>query len=75
MRFYEEKGGWEAFADFQPSQVHKQHAIWFRTPKYKTLEVTEPVKVYIQLRRPSDGATSEPLPFELLPLDSGKSPY
>ena len=70
VRFYEEKGDWEAFADFQPSQVHKQHAIWFRTPKYKTLEVTEPVKVFIQLRRPSDGAASEPLPFELLPLDS-----
>ncbi|XP_018572643.1 embryonic polarity protein dorsal-like isoform X2 [Anoplophora glabripennis] len=70
VRFYEEKGDWEAFADFQPSQVHKQHAIWFRTPRYKTLEVTEPVKVFIQLRRPSDGATSEPLPFELLPLDS-----
>lgn len=75
MRFYEEKGDWEAFADFQPSQVHKQHAIWFRTPRYKTLEVTEPVKVFIQLRRPSDGATSEPLPFELLPLDSGRPPY
>lgn len=70
IRFYEEKGDWEAFADFQPSQVHKQHAIWFRTPRYKTLEVTEPVKVFIQLRRPSDGASSEPLPFELLPLDS-----
>lgn len=75
MRFYEDKGDWEAFADFQPSQVHKQHAIWFRTPRYKTLEVTEPVKVFIQLRRPSDGATSEPLPFELLPLDSGRPPY
>ncbi|KAJ8913954.1 hypothetical protein NQ315_015192 [Exocentrus adspersus] len=70
VRFYEEKGDWEAFADFQPSQVHKQHAIWFRTPRYKTLDVTEPVKVFIQLRRPSDGAASEPLPFELLPLDS-----
>ncbi|KAJ8963852.1 hypothetical protein NQ314_005339 [Rhamnusium bicolor] len=75
VRFYEEKGDWEAFADFQPSQVHKQHAIWFRTPKYKTLDITEPVKVFIQLRRPSDGATSEPLPFELLPLDSGRPPY
>lgn len=39
------------------------------------MDVTEPVKVFIQLRRPSDGATSEPLPFEFLPLDSGRRPY
>lgn len=78
MRFYEEKDGqivWEAFADFQPSQVHKQHAIWFRTPRYRTIDIQEPVKVFIQLRRPSDGATSDPLPFELLPLDSGRPLY
>ncbi|XP_018326789.1 embryonic polarity protein dorsal isoform X3 [Agrilus planipennis] len=73
VRFYEEKENqvvWEGFADFQPSQVHKQTAIWFRPPRYRTLEITEPVKVYIQLRRPSDGSTSEPLPFQFLPLDS-----
>ncbi|CAG9823112.1 unnamed protein product, partial [Phaedon cochleariae] len=70
VRFFEDPGDWEAYADFQPSQVHKQHAIWFRTPRYKTLDVTEPVKVFIQLKRPSDGAVSEPLPFELWPLDS-----
>ncbi|KAF2880990.1 hypothetical protein ILUMI_25206 [Ignelater luminosus] len=76
IRFYEEKDGrveWEGFGDFQPSQVHKQTAIWFRAPRYKTLDVTEPVKVFIQLRRPSDGATSEPLPFEFLPLDSDET--
>ncbi|XP_060532354.1 embryonic polarity protein dorsal-like isoform X2 [Cylas formicarius] len=76
IRFYEEKEGkvvWEGLADFQPSQVHKQTAIWFRTPRYRTLDVTEPVRVLIQLRRPSDGATSEPLPFELLPLDAVSS--
>ncbi|XP_072383437.1 embryonic polarity protein dorsal-like isoform X5 [Diabrotica undecimpunctata] len=67
VRFFEENGEWEAFADFQPSQVHKQHAIWFRTPRYKTLDVTDPVDVFIQLRRPSDGATSEALPFKLWP--------
>nr|WMZ41594.1 dorsal protein [Altica viridicyanea] len=75
VRFFEDASDWEAFADFQPSQVHKQHAIWFRTPRYKTIEVTEPVKVFIQLRRPSDGATSEALPFELWPIDSGRPPY
>ncbi|XP_056648184.1 embryonic polarity protein dorsal-like isoform X4 [Diorhabda carinulata] len=70
VRFFEENGDWEAFAEFQPSQVHKQHAIWFRTPKYKTTDVTDVVKVFIQLRRPSDGATSDALPFELHPIDS-----
>ncbi|XP_017781151.1 PREDICTED: embryonic polarity protein dorsal-like isoform X1 [Nicrophorus vespilloides] len=78
IRFYEEKDGlvvWEGLGDFQPSQVHKQTAIWFKTPRYRTLDITEPVKVNIQLRRPSDGAISEPLPFELLPLDSGRPSF
>ncbi|PNF18473.1 hypothetical protein B7P43_G09011 [Cryptotermes secundus] len=73
IHFYEERDGnivWEGFGDFQPTHVHKQVAISFRTPRYKLLEVEAPVKVNIQLRRPSDGATSEPLPFEYLPLDS-----
>ncbi|XP_031339181.1 embryonic polarity protein dorsal-like isoform X2 [Photinus pyralis] len=76
IRFYEERDGqvvWEGRGDFQPSQVHKQTAIWFKTPPYRRLDVTEPVKVFIQLRRPSDTATSEPLPFELLPLDAEPS--
>ncbi|XP_030763654.1 embryonic polarity protein dorsal-like isoform X2 [Sitophilus oryzae] len=78
IHFFEmenDKRVWSAKADFQPSQVHKQHAIWFKTPRYKTLDVTEPVKVFIQLYRPSDQVTSEPLPFELLPVNSGRTPY
>lgn len=42
VRFYEVKDGmieWEAFGDFQASDVHKQVAISFKTPRYKTLEV------------------------------------
>ncbi|XP_046417904.1 proto-oncogene c-Rel-like isoform X2 [Neodiprion fabricii] len=73
VRFFEERDGqvlWEGFADFQPMNVHKQVAITFRTPRYRTLEVDHPVKVFIQLLRPTDGATSEPLAFEFLPLDS-----
>mgnify|MGYP005983622451 CR=1 FL=1 len=78
VRFFEEKNGkvvWEGFGDFQPSQVHKQTAICFKAPRYHTLDITEPVKVFIQLRRPSDGATSEAHPFEFLPLDSGRPLY
>ncbi|XP_053696927.1 embryonic polarity protein dorsal isoform X2 [Sabethes cyaneus] len=73
VRFYEEQHGkilWEDIGEFQHTNVHKQVAICFRTPRYRTIEVEHSVMVNIQLRRPSDGATSEPLPFELIPLDS-----
>ena len=44
VRFYEESSDgtleWEAYGDFQPSDVHKQVAIAFKTPRYKTLEVS-----------------------------------
>ncbi|XP_071647614.1 dorsal protein isoform X2 [Temnothorax longispinosus] len=71
VRFFEERDGqllWEGYGDFQPTHVHKQTAIAFRTPSYRTQQVEQPVQVYIQLRRPSDGTTSEPLPFQMLPL-------
>lgn len=47
-------------------------AISFRTPRYKRIDITEPVKVKIQLKRPSDGVMSEPLDFEMLPLNEGR---
>jgi c-Rel proto-oncogene protein len=33
------------------------------------------VKVKVQLRRPSDGATSDPLDFEMLPLNEGRRSF
>ena len=43
VRFFEESNDgllvWEAFGDFQPSDVHKQFAISFRTPQYHQLQV------------------------------------
>ena len=36
-------------------------------------QIDQPVKVRIQLRRPSDGAVSESRNFEFLPLDSGRN--
>ncbi|XP_022903000.2 embryonic polarity protein dorsal-like isoform X1 [Onthophagus taurus] len=71
VRFFEEQNGrvvWEGFGEFQPAQVHKQTAIWFRPPRYRTLEVIDPVKMFVQLRRPSDGATSAPVPFQMVSL-------
>ncbi|KAL0119677.1 hypothetical protein PUN28_007844 [Cardiocondyla obscurior] len=78
VRFFEERDGqqlWEGYGDFQPTHVHKQTAIAFRTPSYRTQQVEQPVQVYIQLRRPSDGATSEPLPFQMLPLGTGRPAF
>ncbi|XP_076629052.1 dorsal isoform X1 [Colletes latitarsis] len=78
VRFFEEKDGqviWEGFGDFQPTHVHKQTAIAFRTPTYRIQQVEQPVQVFIQLRRPSDGVASEPLPFEMLPLGAGRPAF
>lgn len=78
VRFFEEIDGqlvWEGIGDFQHTNVHKQVAISFRAPRYKTLEINQPVKCFIQLKRPSDGATSESLPFDFIPLDSGKNSF
>lgn len=38
-------------------------------------QVEQPVQVHIQLKRPSDGATSEPLPFQMLPLGTGRPAF
>ncbi|XP_037037586.1 embryonic polarity protein dorsal isoform X2 [Bradysia coprophila] len=75
VRFFEEIDDnivWEGYGDFQHTNVHKQVAIWFRTPRYKSIDIDQPVRCYVQLKRPSDGVTSEPLPFDYLPLDSGR---
>lgn len=51
MRFFEEKDGqtvWEAYGEFQHTDVHKQTAINFRTPRYRTLDIEQPVKVCIR---------------------------
>lgn len=36
---------WEAYGDFQHTNVHKQVAISFKTPRYRTLDVDHSVKV------------------------------
>lgn len=55
--------------------VSSQTAIAFRTPTYRMQQVEQPVQVHIQLKRPSDGATSEPLPFQMLPLGTGRPAF
>ncbi|KAL2082947.1 hypothetical protein ACEWY4_020720 [Coilia grayii] len=69
IRFYEEddEGGWEAFGDFSPTDVHKQYAIVFKTPPYHSSEIDRPVTVFLQLKRKKGGDCSEPKQFTYVP--------
>ncbi|XP_030046614.1 nuclear factor NF-kappa-B p105 subunit [Microcaecilia unicolor] len=70
IRFYEEDengGFWEGFGDFSPTDVHRQFAIVFKTPKYRDINIVKPAAVFVQLRRKSDLETSEPKPFLYYP--------
>ena len=70
VKFFEEQNGqlvWEQNAEFQPNDVHKQVAIVFRVPKYYQDFINQPLTVYIQLRRPSDGHLSDARPFQYTP--------
>lgn len=45
---------------------------YFRTPKYHNQNIRTPVKVFIELFRPSDEARSEPREFRYLPNENGQ---
>jgi len=73
IRFYEERDEkliWETYSDISPTDVHKQVAICFKTPKYFNENITQPVMVRIQLKRVSDNQVSEPRLFQFLPCES-----
>ncbi|XP_059422514.1 nuclear factor NF-kappa-B p100 subunit-like isoform X2 [Carassius carassius] len=74
IRFYEEEddGGWEAFGDFSPTDVHKQYAIVFKTPPYRCTDITHPVTVFLQLKRKKGGDCSEPKQFTYIPHNQDK---
>ncbi|XP_007502748.1 transcription factor p65 isoform X2 [Monodelphis domestica] len=59
--------GWEARGSFSQADVHRQVAIVFRTPPYAEAALQAPVRVHMQLRRPSDRELSEPMEFQYLP--------
>ncbi|XP_075993589.1 nuclear factor NF-kappa-B p105 subunit isoform X2 [Genypterus blacodes] len=66
VRFFEEDDSgvtWEALGDFSPTDVHRQFAIVFKTPKYRDLNLQKPTSVFVQLKRTSDNEMSEPKPF------------
>uniref|UniRef100_A0A4W6CPF3 Nuclear factor kappa B subunit 1 n=1 Tax=Lates calcarifer TaxID=8187 RepID=A0A4W6CPF3_LATCA len=70
VRFFEEDDSgltWEALGDFSPTDVHRQFAIVFKTPKYRDQNLQKPTSVFVQLKRKSDNETSEPKPFTYHP--------
>ncbi|XP_055601307.1 embryonic polarity protein dorsal-like [Uranotaenia lowii] len=71
IRFFEQSADgrqiWQDFGIFQPTNVHKKLAIAFRTPPYAHAGITKPVKVQVQLFRPSDGLESKAVSFEYYP--------
>ncbi|XP_045487500.1 embryonic polarity protein dorsal isoform X3 [Pieris rapae] len=65
--FYQKEGEmvvWEETANIQ--LVHKQYAIAFHVPPYHKPNNPHHVQVYIQLKRISDNARSNPVPFEYI---------
>ncbi|XP_058793085.1 nuclear factor NF-kappa-B p100 subunit-like isoform X2 [Phymastichus coffea] len=77
VKFYElddsENIIWEAEGRFSELDVHHQYAIVFRTPPYKTTNITEPVEVYLKLERPSDGEVSNSMKFLYKPSEKNLS--
>ncbi|XP_077401249.1 transcription factor p65 isoform X3 [Vanacampus margaritifer] len=67
VRFFQDS--WEGKGTFSQADVHRQVAIVFRTPPYRDTNLSEPVRVKVQLRRPSDREVSEPMDFQYLPAD------
>ncbi|TRY65506.1 hypothetical protein DNTS_021731 [Danionella cerebrum] len=60
---------WEGRGSFSQADVHRQVAIVFRTPPFRDTNLRQPIRVRMQLRRPSDREISEPLDFQYLPAD------
>lgn len=71
VRFYELNNdgttNWEDFGVFNEADVHHQYGIVLKTPPYKKSLIDAPVTVLVQLFRPSDGSSSEPLEFRYKP--------
>lgn len=71
VRFYEETDEdgivWEKYGSFGQQDVHRQVAIVFKTPEYRNQNITTPVNVMVQLRRPSDDEISESKAFQFVP--------
>ncbi|EEZ97717.1 relish [Tribolium castaneum] len=65
---------WEDYGRFSDLDVHHQYAIVFKTPPYRDPNIKSPVKVYIELERPSDRSRSEAKEFTYTPSSSVYKP-
>ncbi|XP_037071872.1 nuclear factor NF-kappa-B p100 subunit-like [Pollicipes pollicipes] len=71
VRVYEEnEEHCEIWCDYgRVIKCHHQYAIIFQTPPYRNKDLPSPVRVFIQLERPSDGCVSEPKNFQYTERD------
>ena len=60
---------WESWGEFNAQDVHKQYAITFKSPSYAMKDGAEGKTVLVELVKPSDESTSEPMEFTFLPRD------
>ncbi|XP_023942263.1 embryonic polarity protein dorsal isoform X2 [Bicyclus anynana] len=70
--FFQKEGErvvWEANANVL--MVHRQYAVVFQTPPYRNPHEQSHVQVYLQLKRSSDNARSNAIPFEYIPNHQG----
>jgi len=67
VRFFDYNSGWEEWAEFGASGVHKQYAISLTVPRYSNPHITEPVRVCVELVKPSDDSRSEEEEFFFTP--------
>lgn len=75
VQFYEKTNYGDniwAVIDKEDLYVHHQVGIKFKTPPYHNPNIVGPVQTYMQLRRPSDQAISEPVLFEFYPVSSSE---
>merc|ERR1711902_384991 len=69
VRFFD-YSGWEEWAEFGASGVHKQYAISLTVPRDSNPHITEPVRVLVELVKPSDDSRSEEEEFFYTPSPS-----
>merc|ERR1712012_321364 len=69
VRFFD-YSGWEEWAEFGASGVHKQYAISLTVPRYHNVNIREPVRVCVELVKPSDDSRSEEEEFFYTPLNT-----
>ena len=71
MRFYDPASSWEAWGEFNASEVHKHYAVSLKTPRYGDGHIKETRRVLVELVKPSDDSTSEPQEFIYFPSEAG----